>query len=152
MLRPSRPTILLAATCLSLASASPGWTDEGSTVELTGQDAWKGPVEGWLEVGSSGLDSNNRVKPGIEVGWAVENFQSDRIFLQLVHLSAERTFYNVFEESPEASGMREDRTLKNLLQFFTDGSRRDEVGIHSSPFQIMDFATTISQPEFVFGI
>jgi Domain of Unknown Function (DUF1080) len=68
MLRPSRPTIVLAVTCLFLASAARGWSDEGSWVELTGLDAWKGPVEGWSEVGSAGLDSKNAKAIAVEPG------------------------------------------------------------------------------------
>ena len=59
---PTRVARLFAVLVLGLVIAPRGWTDEGKWVDLTGLDAWKGPIEGWSPVGSVGLDPANPKK------------------------------------------------------------------------------------------
>ncbi len=65
---PSRFAMVLAVSCLTLASAARGWTDDGGWVDLAALDAWKSPVEGWSEVGSVGMDSKNQKALAVESG------------------------------------------------------------------------------------
>ena len=69
---PYRIATVLAVFCLTLASASRGWTDDNDGwVELTGLDAWKSPTENWLAVGSAGLDAKNPKMLAVESGTGV---------------------------------------------------------------------------------
>jgi hypothetical protein len=68
---PFRFATVLAVSCLTLASASRGWTDEGGWVELTGLDAWNSPIEGWSVVGSAGLNPSNPKALAVESGTGV---------------------------------------------------------------------------------
>jgi hypothetical protein len=54
-----------------LGLAPSGWSDDSSWVDLTGLDAWKGSTEGWLTVGSVGLDAKNPRMLAVESGSGV---------------------------------------------------------------------------------
>lgn len=67
----SRSVQLVALLLVTLASAPKGWSQEGAVVDLSGLDAWKGPIEGWLAVGSVGLDPKDPKKLATEPGTGV---------------------------------------------------------------------------------
>jgi Domain of Unknown Function (DUF1080) len=68
---PTRLARLFAAASLFLIFTPTGWTYEGSWVELTALDAWKAPVEGWISVGSIGIDPKDPKKLAAEPGTGI---------------------------------------------------------------------------------
>ena len=71
-MRPSSRSVrLVALLLLTLASAPEGRSEDGAVVDLSGLDAWKAPVEGWLAVGSVGLDPKDPKKLAAEEGSGV---------------------------------------------------------------------------------
>jgi hypothetical protein len=71
-MRPSSRSVRFSALLLlTLAYAPKGWSEEGAVVDLSGLDAWKAPVEGWLTVGSIGLDPKDPKKLTAEPGTGV---------------------------------------------------------------------------------
>ncbi len=67
----SRPVRFFALVLITLAFAPKGWSEEGGVVDLSGLGAWKAPVEGWLTVGSVGLDPKDPKKLATEPGEGV---------------------------------------------------------------------------------
>jgi len=56
---------------MTLALSAKGWSDDGAVVDLSSLDAWKAPVEGWLTVGSAGLNPSDPKKLVAEPGTGV---------------------------------------------------------------------------------
>jgi hypothetical protein len=67
----SRSVRFFAILLMTLAFAPKGWSEDGAVVDLSGLDAWKAPVEGWLTVGSVGLDPKDPKKLAAEPGTGV---------------------------------------------------------------------------------